>query len=98
VGTILEYSLFSKQLSLEVQLICAVPGAQQRDPVTYTDARAVSDTFPSGVITGYRHASPSHTVGPCCLSVSVHPKFLMYPSPIFPFGNHVYFYVYESVL
>ena len=59
---ILEYSLFSKQLSIEVQLICAVPGAQQRDPVTHTDARSVSDTFPSGSLPPLRLISgfPKH--------------------------------------
>ena len=50
------------------------------------------------------YTSLSHTGGPCCLSVlylagpvPVNPKFLIYPSPTFPFGNHVFSYVYESV-
>ena len=66
---------------------------------------SVSDSFPSEVVTGSRYTSLSHTVGPCCLSVlclvrpvSVNPKFLIDPSPTFPFGNHLFFYVYESVL
>ena len=97
--------LLSKQLSIEVQLICDVADAPQSDPVIHTDAQSVSDSFPSEVVTGSRYTSLSHTVGPCCLSVlclvrpvSVNPKFLIDPSPTFPFGNHVFFYVYESVL
>ena len=102
---ILEYPLFSKQLSIEVQLTCHVAGARHSDSVIHTGAQSASDSFPSEVVTGSRYTSLSHTVGPCCFSVlclvrpvSVNPKFLIDPSPTFPFGNHVFFYVYESVL
>lgn len=87
VGMILEYPLFSKQLSIEVQLTCDVAGAETVIQL-YTQMHSLFQTVFHQEVAISRYTSLSHCRSLLLLcfmfakdSVSVNPKFLTDPSP-----------------
>ena len=85
-------------------MIYSVSGVQRSDSVIHTYIYIILQIlFFYRLLQDTEYSSLCYTVGPCYLSilyivVSINPKFLIYTSRRFPFGNHKFVsYVCESI-